>query len=242
MINIIRESTPPLSLQNEKIKKYLEECSLYKNDPENNDKPKPPVSYRNSDLLEAFDRCFHSKCYLTEAKFFNSWAMDVEHFIPQNENSSLVYEWNNLYPAEHKANMQKPRQTPKGGYLDPCSIDDNVEEELFYTLTALGETPSFEAKDPTNIKAKNTASLLNKLHNGTNANSIHNTADLRHQISKKYRAILEKICEWYQSPPNSQEKVRLKNELRAFLSRKSAFTMLCRSIPAVRRLPADFFD
>ena len=248
MINTTRENAIPASLNTWKIKDYLKDCIAYKNDSDNNSKPEKPSSYRNSDLLNAFDRCFHSKCYLTEERFFNSWKMDVEHFISQNEDPTLVYEWTNLYPAEHKANMSKPRKTPAGGYLDPCNDADDVERQIIYTITNFGENPNFDPKNPNNQKEVNTANLLNRLHNGHNTESSQNTADLRHGIHTKYKAILEKICEWRasKSTNNSQLEAQTRNELRGLLSKKASFTMLCRSIPAVIQLnnefPNTFFD
>ena len=128
MININRKPEKIDSLETKEIKEYIDNSISYLNDPENNQAPKKPASYRNSDLLQAFDNCFYSKCYLTEQKYANSWAMDVDHFIPQNERPDLVYTWSNLFPADHKANMTKPRKTPHGGYLDPTNPNDNVEK------------------------------------------------------------------------------------------------------------------
>ncbi len=242
MINISRESAIPGSLDTQEIKDYIQECADYKNDPKNNPQPKKTKDYRNSDLMEAFDRCFYSKCYLTEEKFFNSWKMDVEHFVPQNENPALVYEWTNLYPAEHKANMSKPRKTPAGGYLDPCDDADDVENQIIYTLTDHGGKPNFDPKDSNNQKEVNTADLLNRLHNGHDALSSQNTADLRHGIQKRYINILEKICEWRALSNGTQSEVQKRNELKLLLSRKSSFTMLCRSMPAVIQLNNEFPD
>ena len=147
MINIERDITPPASLDSPEIRQYINEAILHLEDPQKNPKPEKPVSYRNSDLLEAFDRDFHSKCYLTEQKSENSWIMDIEHFIPQAERPDLVFEWRNLFPADHYANMIKPRKTPPGGYLNPCDPNDDVETEIIYTLSAMGISPHFDAKD-----------------------------------------------------------------------------------------------
>jgi hypothetical protein len=236
MINIIRENDIPDSLNSSVIQEYIVQCVEYKNDPENIDKPEKTASYRNSDLLEAFDRSFHSKCYLTEEKFHTSWQMDIEHFVSQSESPELVYEWTNLFPAEHKANMSKPRSTPVGGYLNPCNPSDDVENQIIYSLTGHGSIPNFNAIDPDNQSEINTVSLLNRLHNGHNSTSIKSTSGLRHAIQKKTRKILEKICDWRAQISNSQREIQLRNELRLLLSKKSSFTMLCRSLPAVIQL------
>ncbi len=244
MINISREKKVPESLNSEPVREYLKKYAEYKIDPKNIKKPEKPFSYRNSDLLEAFDRCFFSKCYLTEEKFYNSWKLDVDHFIPQNERGDLVYDWDNLYPAEPKANMSRPRRTPPGGYLDPCADSDDVETGILYSLSTLGYKPRFEATDNSKRKSVNTANLLNKLHNGREGDdySKKNTGDLRHAIHKKHIKILNKIIKWREQTENTQEEFQLRRELQEMLSRKSSFTMLIRSMPAVKRLPDEFFD
>lgn len=174
--------------------------------------------------------------------FANSWKMDVEHFVPQNEDPSLVYEWTNLYPAEHKANMSKPRTTPPGGYLNPCDNADDVENQIIYTITGYGSRLNFDPRDTNNPKEVNTAKLLDRLHNGHDSTSIQNTTDLRHGIRKRYIKILETICEWRVLERGSQSEVQKRNELKDLLSRKSSFTMLCRSMPAVIQIHVEFPD
>ena len=103
--------------------------------------------------------------------------------------------------------------------------------------------PYFEAADPLNIKAVNTSDLLNRIHNGHNEITKTSTLELRHTIHKKYVKILKKIIEWQGYEGGSPEKFQAGRELRDMLSRKSAFTMLCRSMPAVRLfVPKEFLD
>lgn len=255
MINITRTPTPPASLTTPEIRQYIVDVQQYlldlqahKDDPVANPvKPTPPekpVAYRNRDLLEAFDRDFYAKCYLTELWFPNSWAMDVEHFHPQSERPDLVYEWTNLFPADHQANTIKPRKTFPGGYLNPCEPAEDVEREIMYRYApSMGEFPAFEAKDPQNIKAANTAALLHRVHNGHDFNTKQSTATLRYYIRKQYELISKVIDKWQKAPADSPEKEDHAQELRGFLSRRSSFTMLMRSIPAVQvNIPADFLD
>ena len=243
MINVTRQATIPTALTAPEIQQYIQDCIRHLGNPGAHPRPEKPASYRTSDLLAAFDRDFYSKCYLTEQRFENSWPMDVEHFIPQVEAPELVYTWTNLFPADGHANRMKPRATPTGGYLKPCDPEDNVETEIIYTLSPYGYDPQFTPLNATNIKAANTCTLLNRVHNGHSEDTKKLTVDLRHAIHKKYIDVLKKIIEWQDAATGSQEKVQAERELREMLSRRSAFTMLCRSIPAVRqRVPADFLD
>jgi hypothetical protein len=246
MININRTVEAPKSLQEPSIQVYLKEMAECSDDT-SKVKPKQPVSFRNSDVLAAFDHCFYSKCWLTEQKFGSSWEMDIDHFFPQNERPLLVLEWTNLYPAAHKANMIRPRKTPVGGYLDPCSPNEDVELEIIYSLALQGNAPRFGAAVASSQKAINTAKLLDLVHNGKQLDndSVENTKHLRLLIKERFDDVMETLVEWLAA----QRKGHLQNEfeaaerLKILLSRKSSFTMLMRSINAVRaHVPTDFLD
>lgn len=199
MINVSRGKRPD-SLDRPEIKLYLDELIAHNklSKEEKLKVQKPDVgAYRNSDVLEAFDRDFFSKCYLTEQKYQNSWAMDIEHFKSKNfgQFPELKYEWTNLYPCSHDANMFKPRNEPVGGYLDPCDENDDVEKEIIYTLGFDGEA-NFDALNSINKKVVNTAHLLDKIHNGSDFESKQKTATLRYYINKKSDEVKELIMEW----------------------------------------------
>jgi hypothetical protein len=244
MINIERSPKVPAYLASPEIQQYIEASILHLNDPVNNPKPEKPFSYRHSDLLDAFDRDFYSKCYLTEQSFSNSFIMDVEHFISKSERPDLIYSWTNLYPADHYSNMIKPRTTYPGGLLDCCDPNDNVEIEIIYNIALHTYEVDFQPRDAKNTKAVNTTALLNRIHNGHNSETNKATLSLRHAIDKKRTLVLTLIDEWRRAPDGSQEKANKKAELKGLLSRKASYTMLLRSIPAViYNLPAaEFFD
>lgn len=246
MINITRGKRPN-SLDNPDIKTYLEELITYNNlsegDRKNTPQPKGGISYRNSDVLEAFDRDFYSKCYLTEQKYQTSYSMDIEHFWSKafGQFPELKYEWTNLYPCSHDANMSKPRIEPIGGYLDPCDLNDDVEKEIVYTLE-MGGVAFFDVKNENNLKAINTCKLLDKIHNGNDDYSKKKTAELRFLISKKEREVIDLIMEYLNEKEN-EDKIRVSRKIKNILSRKSDFTMLLRSLSSVRKyVPDDFLD
>ncbi|WP_425290931.1 hypothetical protein [Spirosoma linguale] len=170
--------------------------------------------------------------------------MDVEHFVPQIERPDLKYNWTNLYPASHDANMMKPRNTPAGGYLDCCDPNDDVENEILCFIDYENDTVHFEARNSTNIKAVNTAKLLQKLHNGDTIETKRKTAELRNAIHGKYKKILELIDDWRVAREIRDVEAEFRTEriLKGLLSRKTSFTMLMRSTKAVKRLPPSFFD
>jgi hypothetical protein len=245
MINIVRPDQSPASLATQDIQNYLIDLVAWKNDP-TLPKPEPNAPYRNSDLIEAFDECFFTKCYLTEKKFVSSYEMDVEHFQSKNFNDhpELRYEWTNLYPADHDANMTKPRNTPEGGYFDPCNPDEDVETEILYDLSFGSDKCFFQARNPLNQKSINTANLLDRVHNGHDAESRIKTKGLRFAIFKQRNYLRNIIIDWQAAKLRNDEQdiFRYSNRIKEVLSRKSAFTMLLRSTSVVKHLPQEFLD
>jgi len=207
MINVVRDLPAPSSLASQK-------------------------SYRSQDVIEALHQVFKGKCYLTEKVFDSPNEMEVDHFVTQNETADQTYVWQNLYAIDQKANKQRPKQTPLGGYLDPCDEGDDVENEIIY-IVEFGGNSLFKAKNLTNQKAVNTAALLNHLHR-----------DLKPAVKDKHHEIVNAVAEWDHAKRLGNEQEELEKELllKKLLSRDSHFTMLMRSIRAIRSLPSDFFD
>jgi hypothetical protein len=171
--------------------------------------------------------------------------MDIDHFKSKVLFPELTYAWENLYPADHDANMLKPRQEPSDGYLDPCSPEDDVERAIIYSIGLGDDGIDFTARDSDNKKALNTAYLLQKLHNGVSDEGKKKTATLRYLIMKRRGKILAHITDWLaaKNSNNREKEAWHEAELRKLLSRRSAFTMLMRSIETVKaHIPTDFLD
>ncbi|MDO7847848.1 hypothetical protein Q5H92_15890 [Hymenobacter sp. M29] len=241
----------PASLNTPEMQQYVADCAAYAAacaaapEPKVVPRPAKPGSYRNSDVLRAFNTHFFSKCYLTEQWHGDSYEMDVDHFVPVNQNEALKYDWNNLFPAAHKANMMRPRQWPAGGLLDPCR--DDVAARLLATVGINGTNPRFEANDLTDQPACNTAELLNLLHNGKSGDeeSQQNTRHLRVTIAEKYDRVLHAIIRFQRAEAtgDAQRIANARRELRDLLSKQTAFTQLMRAMPAVVEfVPADLLD
>ena len=246
MIRLNRPAAAPAALSAPAVQRYLTAYANFQANPTTTTAPERPSGYRSSDLLTAFDDHFHAKCYLTEQKFASSWEMDVDHFVPFADDPSRVFDWNNLLPIAHKANLLRDKRLPIGGLLDPCSATEDVENDIYYTLAALGEKPGFKAKDSANQKAVNTAALLDKVHNGTgSANGEASTRELRNLIDRRYKELLLAWGEYNhaRAENDAQDIAQAEAELRILLSRKASFTMLMRSLPFVRKtIPPDLLD
>ncbi|WP_400191165.1 hypothetical protein [Hymenobacter sp. B81] len=233
------------------MQQYLTDCSVYAAacaaaaDPTTVPKPAKPGSYRGSDVLWAFETHFFSKCYLTEQWHGSAYEMDVDHFVPVNQDPTLKYNWDNLFPAAHKANMMRPRNWPVGGLLDPCR--DKVGERLRATIGALGRDPHFEAIDSADQAARNTAALLNLLHNGKPGDELsqENTKHLRVTIAKQYEQVNKAIMAYLaaQSSGNPQKQANARRHLKDLLSSQAPFTQLMRAMDTVvEYVPADLLD
>ncbi|HEX8530320.1 MAG TPA: hypothetical protein VF646_09870, partial [Cytophagales bacterium] len=112
-----------------------------------------------------------------------------------------------------------------------------------------GHKINFYALNPGNDKARNTAELLNTLHQGRKGDqdSIQKVKQLRSLIRKKCQKVQDNICDWLHAEKigDEQEAKRRKEELKKLLSRKAAFTMIVRSMSVVKRCclpPTEFFD
>ena len=232
MINIERPDEAPESLKQPDIQAFLDEMQAHLDAVRigaSLAKPTAPVTYRSSDLVKKFESVFHSKCWLTEMKFETGADLEVDHFVPKGENELLRYNWANLFPVDSKTNKIRPKSTPTGGYLDPCNSNDDVEKEIAYLLLAGESAIRFEASDPTNLKALNTARLLDRVHNGHDPVTKESTEGLRRLIFKREREILETFLKYFQATDHSQEKRLLGATLKYFFSREAAFTMLLRN-------------
>jgi hypothetical protein len=172
--------------------------------------------------------------------------MDIDHFIPKNENPSLTYEWTNLFPAQHDANIARPRKMPLGGYLNPCEPSHDVEKSILYSIGAFGNQANFKAGND-DLKTKKTVKLLDIIHNGRNTNpdSKEKAKHLKGKIKVRHDEIVKliTISQSAKIEKDSQKEMNAEAELKLLLSRRASFTMLMRSSDVVQAcIPPNFLD
>lgn len=86
MINVIRDSVLPESLNTPAILAYQEACQQYEIDQQRVSeeqtitKPVCNSAYRTDEVLQALDRVFLGKCYLTEQVFDSVNEIEIDHF------------------------------------------------------------------------------------------------------------------------------------------------------------------
>ncbi len=205
--------------------------------------PNIGASYRTPEILDALGVVFRNKCYLCERSHPNPDDFEVEHFYTQKERPDLKRQWTNLFLACRNCNGIKPRNTPEGGYLNPC--EDDIESIIVHELPHYDyDSPEFYAKNDTeDIRVQNTINLLKRLHFGHEPRTTRSTASLREAISKQARILLTLIIEHHKAEKNGEqsEQARFLQKIQKLLSRNAPFTMLMRHI-GVEHGYSEYFD
>jgi hypothetical protein len=62
-------------------------------------------SYQTQEVVKELQKMFHGKCYLCEKG--NVDTVEVEHLIPHKDDSTLKYDWNNLFYSCRRCNSIK---------------------------------------------------------------------------------------------------------------------------------------
>ena len=185
--------------------------------------------WRGDDVLTALHRDFLGKCYLTESPL-QPGSFEVDHRHPQAAGGAS-HDWPNLYPCAPGHNQRRRRGWPDGGLLHPDGRD-RVEERIDQRLDTSSKPGDvlcvFEACDPNDPAAVNTAAELDHIHNdGDSPSKAH---DLRGAMRVRLELLLREQhtvrSARHLSPPGDLQAER---RLRELVSRRSPFTALLRS-------------
>jgi len=191
-------------------------------------------NYRTPEILAALGIVFLDKCYLCEKKLPHANFFQVDHFIPKNEDPDLEFEWSNLYLCCIECNGTRTKSTPAGGYLDPCNIVDDVEDEIVYSLPAYEyNEPLFTPRlvDPSD-KTKNAIIQLKRMHYGGTAVAKIKCAAFREVISKRATKLISKIAEEKKAiiEGNNILANQRAQEIENMIKNDAPFTMLMRNL------------
>ena len=196
-------------------------------------KPNIGNNWRNKDTMEALGILFTNKCYICERKEPSPYSLTVDHFIPQNEDKNLIYEWTNLYLCCSDCNGGRQKTTPKGGYLDPCNPNDDVENEIFYELRPYDFDKPVFIHSNTNPSSRvlNTINQLKRCHYGSKITRIKYES-FRNVIARRANKLITLILESKNAKDkNNNIEEAVKNaEIESFLSNDAPFSMLMRNI------------
>ena len=106
--------------------------------------PSPNIgkNYSSSEVKKRVQEDFCSKCYICEQK--NTRSVEVEHFKPHKGDSSLKYDWNNLFLACSQCNRTKGSRYHN--ILNCTNIEDKVDSDIEYSCEIMPKSnPIFKA-------------------------------------------------------------------------------------------------
>lgn len=200
MFNVSRPTTAPASLAQQK-------------------------SYTEADVLNVLKEIFHDKCYLCETKNPN----DInEHLLPHRQDSTLKFDWLNLFYACSRCNNIK-----LGAYdniLD-CSNDDvDVFQsiKLLPPLTPNAELVRVEAVK-TDVATCSTAELLHKIYNEPNTlNKQITAAYLRAKIYNVYNRFTQLMNEYFNHESSTLVKEQALEKMQTYMEKSQEYSAFLR--------------
>ena len=161
---------------------------------------------------------------------------DVEHRVPQAISEELRLCWLNLFPAHSKCNARRGTFPHPGGLLSP-GLDREVERRLrqrIERIDACEIRARFDAVDPDDLYAVNTADEIERLHDpdsATTDTSREATQELLDAITDRYVGVVYPLeHRVLRARSRGQSDADAEGRLRQELSRRAPFTMLIRSM------------
>jgi uncharacterized protein (TIGR02646 family) len=174
--------------------------------------PGPDCSkdYRSKEVVDALREMFYGKCYLCEDETDNP---EIDHFIPQTEDSSKTYEWNNLYYICGRCNNIK---SSDGNILDCCNQSIDVSKAVKCEVPGIPNKDIIvEAQDNSEV-TENTAKIIDRCYNERNTairrimrESLHEKIFEEYSKFIKYRRVLKSKQKLPQEKSDARD--RLKN-------------------------------
>jgi len=196
------------------------------------EKPAVGTDWRSDEVMFALGAVFKNKCYICERYDSTVHNFSVDHFIPQNVDEDLKYEWSNLYLCCMNCNGGREKKFPLDGLLDPCNPSDDVESEIIYKIEPFFHEPKFlPAKSSPTKKVENTINMLTKAHYGSAQTSIK-CAAVRNLISRCATEMFFYLNELNKAKQNGDKNAEndARFSLERMISYEAPFTMLMRYI------------
>jgi len=204
--------------------------------------------YDGDDVLLALREDFFEKCYLCEKPITKS-TFTVDHRRPKRDKQSppeLEFEWTNLFPAcnEYNCNGRRGNNTyPHDGLLSPGEgVEERIEQRIVGTvslnLRSGGECEfRFRANKSDDAPARNTATELDRIHNGTGSTAVGKAESLRHAIIHHLVTVTEAAMDFLAAQTDGH-----RERLRPLVSRRAPYAALVRSYFAKYAVIKALFD
>lgn len=180
---------------------------------------KAGATYNTENVNQALWEVFHGKCYICENKATTSYQ--IEHLVPHRGDSSLEYDWNNLFLAcAHCNNVKLAKYDP---ILD-CT-KERVEKLIAFRKSGYfgtDEKLEFIPQEEETEAVKNTVALLKDVYYGTTPQKKMEARVLRKTLRNDLSNFKEYVRE-YQEAEDEGEKEDLGNLLKLELRDNSTF-------------------
>jgi len=182
--------------------------------------------YDSPDVHEALQACFFEKCYICETK--NPMDINIEHFIPKDEDKDKEFDWDNLYLACSRCNNIKI--TSFNNLLDCCTqkVWDRIKLLPGFSFKPKAVTIEALYDDTKTIQ---TAELLKRVYNSDHTISKRLTsAALRSQITRTTQKLIASMNEYHEVDTPDQQKLLLIEKMKMMIKKSSAYSAFCRWI------------
>ncbi len=185
--------------------------------------------YNKEDVLTQLKQDFYNKCYLCECKAPN--VINVEHFRPHMGNTSMKFDWGNLFwSCGHCNNVKLNKYT---NIIDCTSVVEGIDQRIKINMDPIyGAEVEIENLD-NNPSTIETTELLKAIYNGTGSTTLKRLEganikkDIVDELFKFYGIVNQYLDEDFEGK-ESHYKQLIVQELRTHLSNSSPFTAIKR--------------
>jgi len=184
------------------------------------------IDYKCGDVLEKLEKVFFGKCYICETDLFSK---NVEHFCAHKGNTSLKFDWNNIFLACNHCNNIKLSTD----ILNCTNPKHDVEDRIVYNSISYIEQP-IEIKANINFKkdklTKNTVILLNKVFNGHTKIKSRDANTLKEYFIEEMLQFQKLMLDYNKERNNKYKLAAIEENIKAELHKGSKLTAFKRQI------------
>jgi len=189
------------------------------------EKSKANGDYKCDDVLDRLKCDFCNKCYICEMS--SPQSINVEHFVPHENNVDLKFSWDNLFWSCAHCNNSKLARFKN--LLNCTQKDDSVELRLRQTCNPFPfERVRIEALD-NDARTIETKLLLEEVYNGTTKLKTMEAANIRDALLREIQDFQELLFYYFDLKPFGDKAIVL-GRIEGHLDRKSSFTSIKRWI------------
>ena len=187
------------------------------------EKSKASGDYKCDDVLDRLKSDFYNKCYICEMS--SPPSINVEHFVPHENNVDLKFSWDNLFWSCAHCNNSK--QARFKNLLNCTQKDDAVELRLRQTCNPFPcERVRIEALD-NDARTIETMRLLDEAYNGTTKLKTMESANIRDALLLEIQEFQELLFYYFGLKPFG-DKAMVLGRIQGHLNRQSSFTAIKR--------------